>query len=297
MGDEEAFATLEQLAWDRRTDSRVQENFANVLEEIKAWNKAIESYRRAATLETHAVRRAQLEARAAMCSAYEGEPTKAVDSLLASLLKASEPQARAGLLESLSKAFEIRGDQHESLVVAELSLDDAPNNTSLRFHLAYNYSVAGDYGMALYHYAILAKSKSDGPTMNNLGVARDRLGLVCRAVTAYRRAASTKAYTLATANLAEKYREAGFADEAVEIIGRAFDSLKPREVHGNVGKAKEALDSMIETEERKETEIISQAEKTRAFRIAAARALIEPLEVEVTGEWNWGRWAPLVFCN
>jgi tetratricopeptide (TPR) repeat protein len=290
LGDAGAFGSLEALAREYPNDPRVQAQFASALEEIKAWTQAAESYERAASAETNATRRAELRVAAASAIVSSGDPSSAVDGLSSDLRTAGEPAVRAVLLGGLSKLLEAVGDMPSSFALAELALSLAPSSHDLRFYLAYAYSAAGDDRMALYHYRILEKAQPSGVTLNNLGVALTSLDLRGSGVTAYKRAVVEQNETLAMANLADKYREGGFVDEALGMIEKAFAEAGAREVHGNVGKAKDALESMMRDENKKEKGILSEAERTRGFRATMAPAIVDDITADFGGAWMWDRW-------
>jgi len=84
--------------------------------------------------------------------------------------------------------------------------------------------------------------------LNNLGVQYQRLELPIRAVTAYRKAAEQN-QTLAAANLAQLYSNAGFKQEAMRLLNEA---RQQEEVHPNVGYAL----TTIADKEKHETEAV-----------------------------------------
>ena len=86
----------------------------------------------------------------------------------------------------------------------------------------------------------------------------------------------------------------GFMEDASKMIKRANDLSKDGiEVHGNVGYAKNQLNSKLKEEGDKEREILIDAEKERRFRVNYAEAFltdktVQPDHFEGIWETQWG---------
>ncbi|HWA76838.1 MAG TPA: deaminase [Polyangiaceae bacterium] len=106
------------------------------------------------------------------------------------------------------------------------------------FAAAYALSEANLNGLAATQYELaLAATPDDEGSLNNLGVAFDRLSLPGMAVRHYRKAAD-RGNTLAMANLAQQYIAGGFFQEADVEIKRGRTAEDPDE---HVGAAMVAL--------------------------------------------------------
>jgi tetratricopeptide (TPR) repeat protein len=294
LGDGSAFPQLELLTAASPEDAVVHQQMALALETVKAWHRASAEYQRASELAGTAPQKARFLVSSTRCLSRAGESLRAIELIKDALLHATESQVKGILISGLSQAAADAGDIAASVRFSESSLLEAPTDTELRFRLAYSYSETDEDSLSLYHYRILEATQPGGTTLNNLGVALSRLGLLCKGVAAFK-AAAAKGETLAMANLADKYRAGGFAEDAADMIGRALGAADLREVHGNVGKAKDELAVALDAEDKREGQLLAEAEKTREFRVQVAKALLDcgPATLSVAGEWTWDEWTSL----
>lgn len=128
---------------------------------------------------------------------------------------------------------------------------------------------------------------------NNLGVQYQRLDMPGKSIESFNRAADLNV-TLAMANLAQRYLQEGFIEDARKMIKRANDLSKDDiEVHGNVGYAKNQLDGKVNEENERERKMLLEAEKEREFRVIYTEAFLCDTTVQLkqfTGIWvtPWG---------
>jgi tetratricopeptide (TPR) repeat protein len=98
----------------------------------------------------------------------------------------------------------------------EKALKLNPDNTELRFSLAYSYG-GQDFGkaMAVHHYRILLEQRPGySIATNNLSVIYDEIGAASKKISLLRGAVGRKDNSYVAANLATAYARAGFIDDA-----------------------------------------------------------------------------------
>lgn len=159
--------------------------------------------------------------------------------------------------------------------------------------MAYHYAEEGQHKLSFLHYKKLTDTIEHAMGLNNLGVQYQELDLNGKSIKSLYRAADHNV-TLAMANLAQRYLQQGFMEDASKMIKRANDLSKDGiEVHGNVGYAKNRLDSKSKEEDDKEREIIIDAEKERRFRVKYSEVFltdktVQPDHFEGIWETPWG---------
>jgi len=90
--------------------------------------------------------------------------------------------------------------------------------------------------------------------------------------------------TLAIANLAYRYMDSGFIDDAKKIISESKDK---EEVHKNVAEATAALKDNIEKEDKREKDFIDEAEKEQNFLAEFAVKYLTPSGmIDYSGNWK-----------
>src|SRR3546814_19522689 len=98
----------------------------------------------------------------------------------------------------------------------EQLLELSPDDHSKRFDLAYAYAEAEMNDMALFHYHSVPPEARDYGTWNNLGVAYENQKLTIKAIYSYTESKKL-GNTLAMSNLAYRFFQAGFLDEAKSV--------------------------------------------------------------------------------
>ncbi len=148
-----------------------------------------------------------------------GQPAVSLD-LARSALDSDDlgADAKAAALAEEGYALEDLGRRFESFASFEQALEIDPGNADLRFHLAYWYSNSNWNLLALTHYLILISQGATGMAANNLGVALQHFSLPILAIDNYRHAAES-GVALARGNLAVKFIDGGFIEEAMSEIG------------------------------------------------------------------------------
>ena len=127
---------------------------------------------------------------------------------------------RAELWHAIGKIYESRGLNWKKLLCFEQFLKLNPDNTNLRFSLAYSYGYMS-YGkaMARHHYEILLNQTPRNSTVaNNLSVIYDEVGATTTKISLLRGAQRRKDSTYVSANLATAYAKAGFLSDARDCL-------------------------------------------------------------------------------
>ncbi len=230
---------------------------------------------------------------ASLCLAFDGKYDEAINLLSEPLHNDVLKKYKAKVLAGLAKITKISKDSEKFFVYAEGSLNLDSSNTELRFDLAYQHSQKDQNKLALLHYKKLTDTIKSPMGLNNLGVQYGTLKLPAKSVESYFKATENNV-TLAMANIAQKYLNEGFIKDAKNEIKKANELSKEGvEVHGNIGFAKNRLDTILEDEENREKEILLEAEKEREFRVKYSEAFYSNINVvkeKFEGIWEtpWG---------
>src|SRR5262249_19798382 len=126
------------------------------------------------------------------------------------------------------------------------------------------------------------REEAKGNTLNNLAVLCGDLEMRGKAVELYKRAAQS-GNTLPVANLAYLHMNAGFYDEANDLLKKASQSDS---VHKNVITAQAALVKSKSEETERWEKVISTATRQQTFAMGYAEALLAP----GTFAWSGVRW-------
>ena len=298
LGDAEAFDELVKLAQKNKNNPGVIWELAMRYKEMREYQKAKHKFLETGRLydinkEDDKEKIIDCHEQASLCLASDGKYDDAVE-LLSRLLSQDELRKyKAKVLASLATVAKISKDAERLFVYGEGCLNLDPSDTELRFDLAYQYGEKDHKRMSLLHYKKLTDTKESPAGLNNLGVQYETLKLPAKSIESYSKAATLE-NTLAMANMAQRYLNEGFADDAEREIKRANGlSSDGVEVHGNVGNAKNKLDKILENEGSKEKEILLEAEKEREFRVKYSEAFYSDIDVvkeKLEGIWEtpWG---------
>jgi tetratricopeptide (TPR) repeat protein len=218
---------LRSVADEHPSQSKIAERLAYALEFIgEARQAAEELERRRSVLSDGQSRIAVIEARLRL---KLGEPQIALELSRGALASATDSADRANALIQEGYALEALKLRVEAFASFEQALVLLPTNSSLRFHLAYEYYEDGFDTVALSHYETLMSQDPSNSTVNNLAVAYRKLGMPIRGVEYFQRAAIDKS-AQAHGNLAHLLIDAGFVAEAVEHleVGEAIEHTNER---------------------------------------------------------------------
>lgn len=155
----------------------------------------------------------------------------------------------------------------------------------MHFSATYSYGEEALRPLALLHYKTLLQFEPDYPmALNNVGVEYKHLGMPINAVKCYKKAAELNE-TLAMANIAYQFLDAGFEEEASQILYKAKEQDKP---HANVARATSAASDRNETESKREESVIIDAREQQRFILAFAEAYFagKPSLPTFSGIWR-----------
>lgn len=199
----------------------------------------------------------------------------AIDYLLTEIGKEPTYTSNEEVFKTLLSLAKKLDDNFLFLLFCEKILSINPVNTSIRFDLALKYSSLGKDALAIFHYRKYLSIIDDAGGLNNIGVSYASAKLPAKAVTFYEKSRD-KDETLAMANLANKYLNEGFVKDAEEILKTAEGlHAKGIEIHQNIGIAKQRIKELLEEENKKEKELLADAEKIQRFRANHAQCYCE----------------------
>lgn len=203
-------------------------------------------------------------------------------------LRMIEPKDTASLKAQLAAELEVAEEKKEDdIAIASLEklLNLDPSDNDRRFNLAYKYSHAGRPDMAALHYERIPASLRTPAGWNNLGVAYEGLSFAIRAVDAYRRAADS-GETLAAANTAKRFLDAGFVQEAHSLLEKASQNPEhDKLVDTRFAEVKEARDD----EGKERDKLLSNSRATSDFYATYGEARLARDSVDVSGQWKTPR--------
>ncbi len=229
--------------------------------------------------------RAVDKVRLAVCLFKNDQKNEAFDLLIGEIAQASDESALAELYEGLANIYEMAKDLEMRAIALEKLITIQPNNIQLRFKAAYSYSQKDFDNLALLHYKTMLSFKSDDPAaLNNIAVAYGHLDMPILAAKYFKKAIEQK-HTLAAANLAYKYMNAGFDEEASEILKEARKSDK---IDPLVGEAISDIAKKRQDESKVEEKVIKKANEQQKFMLKFAEAyFVKILDCpEIAGVWK-----------
>jgi tetratricopeptide (TPR) repeat protein len=196
------------------------------------------------------------------------------------------PDREFGILyTSLADVAKESGNNDDYKAFTEALLELYPEDHYRRFSLAYKYAEDGEHDMALYHYRILSERNPDSTNWNNLGATLDNLKLPALSVSSYRQAEKMEGSgkTLAMSNLAHKFINAGFLEEAKELSDRAISII---DYDQRIGEAISTIREMKNKEEKEHARIIDSFKKVRQFYIDYSNAYIKEDLQTILPKWQ-----------
>lgn len=166
-------------------------------------------------------------------------------------------------------------DHRAMFLMYELAIQNTPDDTSLRFDVAYKYSEQSAHEIAFVHYRRLLQNE---PThimaLNNIGVDAGSLSLPLTAVS-YFKLSQAMDNTLASSNLANRLIDAGFKEEAETLLTTAKSKST---VHRNVSFSIGRLAQAEATEEQQITKLSERVGKVRRWHVRHGEAALRQLE-------------------
>ena len=298
LGDPDAFGKLKILASKNKSSVEVIEQFGLAYEQMDEYPKAINKYSEARILldktkKEDIERIVEFYKRESLCLTSDDKYEEAIKLLTNLLYDECYKEYKAKILAGLAGLAKEKEDIEKFLIYAEGSLNIDPNNTDLRFDLAYRYSKKENNEISLLHYKKLIKAANSPMGLNNLGVQYDILKIPAKSINSFLKSEENKE-TLAMANIAGKYLNEGFIEDAKREIKKAHELYgEGIEIHGNIGIAQNRIEEILEKEKKKEKLILEKAEKERKFRVKYSEAFYCEVDLDkekIDGVWStpWG---------
>lgn len=218
------------------------------------------------------------------CLFKNDKKNEAFDLLMQEIANAREEDVLSKLYEGLADIYELAEDLEMRAIALEKLIEIQPNNTQLRFKAAYSYNQKDFDNLALLHYKTMISFKSDDPAaLNNIAVSYSQLDMPILAAKFFKKAIEQK-HTLAAANLAYKYMNAGFDEEASELLKEARKSDK---IDPLVGEAISDIEKKIQNESKIEEKAIKKASEQQKFMIRFAEAYFVKIPDCPEIGWAW----------
>lgn len=281
-------ARLESIASALPNNPNVMLHLARSYSRYDEHTKAASLYQAASGIAKSNLSQIKLLGNAALC--FEKAGNKADADRLASQMRnicADANECEMELLLAEKNLAEQRKDNDAEIALLERQLELVPTDNEARFALGYKYSSIDRDDMAAYHYSRIRTPSRSAIAWNNFGVALESLKLPVKAVEAYRKSAEL-GETLAMSNLAHRFLNAGFVEEAKQILDSA---LREADHHKNVDKALGVIRDRVDEEEKQETSIYEKAKPVSEFFRSFGHARTKPLSIGLQGTWK----APV--CN
>ncbi len=229
--------------------------------------------------------RAEDQVSLAKCLFKNDKKGEAFDLLMRAIAQTSDESALSELYEGLAYIYELAGELEMKAIALEKLITIQPNNTQLRFKAAYSYGQEDFNNLSLLHYKTMIGFKPEDPAaLNNIAVAYGRLDMPIFAAKFYKKAIKQKK-TLAAANLAYKYMNAGFAEEASELLREA---RKNDEIDPKVGEAISDIEKKRQNESKSEEKALTKAKEQQKFMLKFAEAYFVKISdsPEIGGAWK-----------
>lgn len=208
---------------------------------------------------------------------------EAYNTLKDQLIKIKDPMAKFNIYKGLAQLYEKVEDRLSQALTLEKALEICPDDTDLRFNIAYAYSRTDFKDLSLLHYKILLRFDSKNNLgLNNLGVQYAELNMPILSIDCYKKSKEMK-NTLASANLAYKLLQAGFTEEAKAILDEA---ILQENHHQNVSTAISNIKTSREEEESKSKSILDLATQKQLYLLPfSIRYLYKETDWTFEGLW------------
>lgn len=281
-GDKGNLTSLEQLATSYSENWEVQRYLAVTYGHFKAHEREATQYQLAADKAESAGTKLALYAYAIRAWLQADRRDQAND--IAMTMRELVPQSKDGetyLIQSLCALAEADKDYDQLFGLMERLLQLRPDDLDERFSLAYKFAQQGQHDLSLLHYLRIPDLNKNAYAWNNLGVEFDYFKLVGKSIRAYRSAQETSA--LAKSNLAHKFMDVGFLDEAQQLCDQALTMPTDRI---NAADAALRLSRIPQEEEEKQKKITAEAARFSDFYQNYGRAIAECAMVQLPEMWK-----------
>lgn len=288
-GDVSALPKLQDMAKQQELDAGVQyivhKYVGYCYQSASAFDKAVEEFEIAARLSQTEAERAGDVIEIAKCLYDMKQQPEALKKIMHEIGSVTQADALSILYQGLASLYEQAKDHEFRAIALEKALEIKPNSPDLRFYAAYSYGQKGFHPLSLFHYKTLLRFKPDyRMALNNMGVEYQALNMPIKSTNSFKEAIELNE-TLAMANLAKRYLNAGFEEEATHILDKAKTDKEP---HPNVGEAMSAISERKETESQLMESELSVANEQQRYILGFADAYFseQPHCPGFAGSWR-----------
>lgn len=291
FGYQNSISELTKLAEENPNSDDVLSALANCYSSISEYEKAVSLYLECSKISTNEYLKIYYFVMANKNLSLNNSYSDAISNLVSYLNTETiiEDKNKAFLLSEMALLALDNKDLDRFFIFGEYALDLKPDDSNLRFKIAYQYSIKEKNNLSFLHYQKYVNLSKDEVGYNNIAIQYSNLGLKIKTIDNYEKAIELN-NTLAMANLAYKYIHNGFRNLAQELINKAnLLSSKGIEVNGNIGEAQNTLNSKIEEENTKEKEIIQSAQKEKTFWVNYSKSYCVKKELDLlqlSGKWK-----------
>ncbi len=190
------------------------------------------------------------------------------------------------LLATLSDVLAEIGELDDYKIFTEALLERTPDDNTRRYSLASEYGKAKENDGAIFHYGLLSIRSPNAAVWNNLGVALSGENLEGLAVDAYRESEKLDEGTTAMGNLAHRFINQGFLDEATEISNKA---IAIENYDQNVADAISSIKETRIKEEKEHAKLMESYKKKRQFYVGYCAKYLEDNIQSLPENWRSSR--------
>ena len=269
--DTAALRRLEDLALSQEAEVSKDAYFwmGHSYETVGDFEKAAKAFDSAAQISQTESERAHNVTSTARCFFKGGRQQEGLEKIMQEIGKVTTPGITPILYEGLASLYQLAEDPELRALALEKVIESRPNDTQLRFAAAHSYGQTDLDHLSLLHYKTLLQfDPKNASALNNLAVQYEVLHMPMHSVRAYNKAVE-RDETLASANLAYRLMNAGFAEEARQILDKAREE---KDIHPNVGGAIAALSEKEGEESKTEQNALKTAREQETFLHSFAEA-------------------------
>lgn len=222
--------------------------------------------------------------KAADCLFKTGSHQEAYSRIMREFANVNDALDLSTLYEGLASLYEQAKETELRAFALEKALEYRPNDINLRFMAGFAYGEKEANELSLLHYQTLLQFDDKyAAALNNIGVQYNRLRMPMNA-NAFFKKATPLTGTLAAANLAGNYIEAGFAEEAEQVLNTA---KQRSDIDPKVGSEIARLAEIREAESKAQEKYLDVARERQRFFLSFAEAyfVTTPDHQDFDGLW------------
>lgn len=289
-GDTTAFDEFENYTDNIEDDDELKALAFSYLSSIYAdapnYQKSIELLESAITLSKSDEEKATYISALSEIFYKSGDEPNSLNILINHIKEFKDRVSLIKIYSAIAKYYKKKENKILESVAYQKVLELNPNDTNKIFDAAYSYSEMDkgfkEIGLTLYKKLINYNPEHKG-AINNLGVAYDNLNLNIKSIKKFK-LAYDKGNSLAAANIASHFIDAGFVSEAEEYLTGGH---KMESVHDNIFKASSRIKNELNGEDEKENKILSRADKKYLFFNFYGNAAFSSQIIKVDTSKDW----------